>query len=84
MGRNSKDEVTPMSRAIIDVSRDLLGQSDMSALRFFEESGFSSNYWYKRMRYEAPFTTSDVDRIADVFATSSLAIYIAASKRVKE
>ena len=35
----------------------------------------SNNYWYKRMRYEAPLNTSDVEHIASTFGLTSLDIY---------
>lgn len=42
---------------------------------FFDSSGLSNNYWYKRMRYEAPLNTSDVEHIASTFGLTSLDIY---------
>lgn len=42
---------------------------------FFDSSGLSNNYWYKRMRYEAPLNTSDVEHIAFTFGLTSLDIY---------
>lgn len=81
MGRKSKDELTPISKAVIDVCRDLLGNWGGKATDFFKKSGISQNYWYKRMRYEMPFNTSDIDMIAQFFGTTSLAIYEQASQR---
>ena len=49
--------------------------SDISIDEFFDSSGLSNNYWYKRMRYEAPLNTSDVEHIASTFGLTSLDIY---------
>ena len=55
--------------------RQLLKNSDISIDEFFDSSGLSNNYWYKRMRYEAPLNTSDVEHIASTFGLTSLDIY---------
>lgn len=75
MARGSKNEVTEDSKRIIDVCRRLLKNSGISIDEFFDSSGLSNNYWYKRMRYEAPLNTSDVEHIASTFGLTSLAIY---------
>ena len=75
MARGAKNEVTEDSRRIIDICRDLLKASSISIEEFFESSGLSNNYWYKRMRYEAPLNTSDVEHIASTFGLTSLDIY---------
>ena len=49
--------------------------SGISIDEFFDSSGLSNNYWYKRMRYEAPLNTSDVEHIASTFRLTSLDIY---------
>lgn len=49
--------------------------SGISIDEFFDSSGLSNNYWYKRMRYEAPLNTSDVEHIASTFGLTSLDIY---------
>lgn len=75
MARGSKNEVTEDSKRIIDVCRQLLKNSGITIDEFFDSSGLSNNYWYKRMRYEAPLTTSDVEHIASTFGLTSLDIY---------
>lgn len=75
MARGSKNEVTEDSKRIIDVCRRLLKNSSISIDEFFDSSGLSNNYWYKRMRYEAPLNTSDVEHIASTFGLTSLDIY---------
>ena len=83
MGRKPKDTLTPISKAVIDVCRDLLGNWNGKTTDFFKESGITQNYWYKRMRYEMPFDTSDIDIIARFFHIDSLSIYKQADIRVK-
>lgn len=75
MARGSKNEVTEDSKRIIDVCRRLLKNSGISIDEFFDSSGLSNNYWYKRMRYEAPLNTSDVEHIASTFGLTSLDIH---------
>jgi len=75
MARGPKNEVTEDSKRIIDICRQLLKNSDISIDEFFDSSGLSNNYWYKRMRYEAPLNTSDVEHIASTFGLTSLDIY---------
>ena len=75
MARGPKNEVTEDSKRIIDICRQLLKNSDISIDEFFDSSGLSNNYWYKRMRYEAPLNTSDVEPIASTFGLTSLDIY---------
>lgn len=75
MARGSKNEVTEDSKKIIDVCRQLLKNSGITIDEFFDSSGLSNNYWYKRMRYEAPLNTSDVEHIASTFGLTSLDIY---------
>lgn len=75
MARGSKNEVTEDSKRIIDACRRLLKNSGISIDEFFDSSGLSNNYWYKRMRYEAPLNTSDVEHIASTFGLTSLDIY---------
>ena len=75
MARGSKNEVTEDSKRIIDVCRQLLKNSGITIDEFFDSSGLSNNYWYKRRRYEAPLTTSDVEHIASTFGLTSLDIY---------
>lgn len=75
MARGSKNEVTDDSKRIIDVCRQLLKNSGITIDEFFDSSGLSNNYWYKRMRYEAPLNTSDVEHIASTFGLTSLDIY---------
>lgn len=75
MARGPKNEVTEDSKRIIDICRQLLKNSDISIDEFFDSSGLSNNYWYKRMRYEAPLNTSDVEHIASTFRLTSLDIY---------
>lgn len=75
MARGSKNEVTEDSKRIIDVCRQLLKNSGITIDEFFDSSELSNNYWYKRMRYEAPLNTSDVEHIASTFGLTSLDIY---------
>lgn len=75
MARGPKNEVTEDSKRIIDVCRQLLKNSGITIDEFFDSSGLSNNYWYKRMRYEAPLNTSDVEHIASTFGLTSLDIY---------
>ena len=75
MARGSKNEVTEDSKRIIDVCRQLLKNSGITIDEFFDSSGLSNNYWYKRMRYEAPLNTSAVEHIASTFGLTSLDIY---------
>lgn len=75
MARGSKNEATEDSKRIIDVCRQLLKNSGITIDEFFDSSGLSNNYWYKRMRYEAPLNTSDVEHIASTFGLTSLDIY---------
>lgn len=75
MARGSKNEVTEDSKRIIDVCRQLLKNSGITIDEFFDSSGLSNNYWYKRMRYEAPLNTSDVEHVAFTFGLTSLDIY---------
>ena len=75
MARGPKNEVTEDSKRIIDICRQLLKNSDISIDEFFDSSGLSNNYWYKRMRYEAPLNTSDVEHLASTFGLTSLDIY---------
>ena len=75
MARGSKNEVTEDSKRIIDVCRQLLKNSGITIDEFFDSSGLSNNYWYNRMRYEAPLNTSDVEHIASTFGLTSLDIY---------
>lgn len=83
MGRKEIGTARPMSIAIIDVVRDLLGESGEPATKFFTETGISSNYWYVRMRYAAPFNTNDIETIADHFNIDPLEIYAKASARLE-
>ena len=78
MARGPKNEVTEDSKRIINICRQLLKNSDISIDEFFDSSGLSNNYWYKRMRYEAPLNTSDVEHIASTFGLTSLDIYTSA------
>ena len=75
MARGPKNEVTEDSKRIINICRQLLKNSDISIDEYFDSSGVSHNYWYKRMRYEAPLNTSDVEHIASTFGLTSLDIY---------
>lgn len=86
MARGSKNEVTEDSKRIIDACRQLLKNSGITIDEFFDSSGLSNNYWYKRMRYEAPLNTSDVEHIASTFGLTSLDIYTRAlgSKAARE
>lgn len=86
MARGSKNEVTEDSKRIIDACRQLLKNSGITIDEFFDSSGLSNNYWYKRMRYEAPLNTSDVEHIASTFGLISLDIYTRAlgSKAARE
>lgn len=86
MARGSKNEVTEDSKRIIDACRQLLKNSGITIDEFFDSSGLSNNYWYKRMRYEAPLNTSDVEHIASTFGLTSLDIYTHAlgSKAARE
>lgn len=64
MAYKAKNEVTEDSRKIIDICRDLLSASGMGIKEFLSASGLGNNYWYMRMRYEAPLNTSDVEHSA--------------------
>lgn len=75
MAYKAKNEVTEDSRKIIDICRDLLSASGMGIKEFLSASGLGNNYWYMRMRYEAPLNTSDVEHIASTFELTSLDIY---------
>lgn len=75
MAYKAKNEVTEDSRKIIDICRDLLSASGMGIKEFLSASGLGNNYWYMRMRYEAPLNTSDVEHIASTFGLTSLDIY---------
>ena len=75
MAYKAKNEVTEDSRRIINVCRNLLSDSGMSIKEFLYSSGLGNNYWYMRMRYEAPLNTSDVELIASTFGLTSLDIY---------
>lgn len=75
MAYKAKNEVTEDSRKIINVCRNLLSDSGMSIKEFLCSSGLGNNYWYMRMRYEAPLNTSDVEHIASTFGLTSLDIY---------
>lgn len=75
MAYKAKNEVTDDSRKIINVCRKLLSDSGMSIKEFLYSSGLGNNYWYMRMRYEAPLNTSDVEHIASTFGLTSLDIY---------
>lgn len=75
MAYKAKNEVTEDSRKIIDICRDLLSASGMGIKEFLSASGLGNNYWYMRMRYEAPLNTSDVEHIASTFGITSLDIY---------
>ena len=75
MAYQAKNEVTEDSRKIIDICRDLLSASGMGIKEFLSASGLGNNYWYMRMRYEAPLNTSDVEHIASTFGLTSLDIY---------
>lgn len=75
MAYKAKNEVTADSRRIIDVCRDLLARSGIGIKEFLATSGLGNNYWYMRMRYEAPLNTSDVEHIAAAFHLKSLDIY---------
>ena len=71
MAYKAKNEVTEDSRRIINVCRNLLSDSGMSIKEFLYSSGLGNNYWYMRMRYEAPLNTSDVEHIASTFGLTS-------------
>ena len=75
MAYKAKNEVTEDSRKIIDICRDLLSACGMGIKEFLSASGLGNNYWYMRMRYEAPLNTSDVEHIASTFGLTSLDIY---------
>ena len=75
MAYKAKNQVTEDSRKIIDICRDLLSASGMGIKEFLSASGLGNNYWYMRMRYEAPLNTSDVEHIASTFGLTSLDIY---------
>ena len=84
MGSKAKDEITESSARIIDYCQQLASNSGMAVADFISATGLSPNYWYKRMRHELPFNTSDIDHIAAVAKVPVLSIYAAADSMVTD
>lgn len=57
-------EPTAFSKAVIDAVSHMIGMSGFPVRAIVKQAGFSTNYFYTRMRYEAPFNTNDVAAIA--------------------
>lgn len=79
MGTKAKNEVTQGSKAIIDKCKQLVEDSKMPMSKFLKLTDMSKTYWYKRFRYEAPLTTTDVEHIANTLGIDQMDIYKAAS-----
>lgn len=78
MGAKAKTEITESSKKIIDYCARLVSSLPMTKAEFFERSGIRQDYWYKRTRYEAPFTTTDISHIAETAGVSEISIYAGA------
>lgn len=84
MGRSSAPPLAAFSRQVIAyVVRRLVDDGrDASGRWLASQIGMSHNYVAKRLRYELPFTTTDVERIALTFGESTLGFVTAAIGRV--
>lgn len=80
MGTKAKNEVTKGGKAVIDRCKQLIQEKGIPVDEFLKRTGMSRNYWYKRYRYEAPLTTTDIELIADAIGVSQLDIYKAACR----
>lgn len=71
---------TEFSRAVIDAISHLIRMSGLPVREVVKRSGFSTNYFYVRMRHEAPFNTNDIAAIAEVLEIEPKEIIDAATE----
>ena len=54
----------------------------MSNAEVIKQAGISQDYYYTRARYERPFNTNDIDRIAEVIGVDPYSIFDEASAKL--
>lgn len=85
MGRTPAPPLAKFSRQVIDYALSLIAETghDASGRWLAAQIEMSHNYVAKRLRYELPFTTTDVERIASAFGMSARAFVDAAADPVE-
>lgn len=56
---------TAFSRRVVRAVEQLRDQRRLSNTELIREAGFSANYFYIRLRGEAPFNTNDIEKLAN-------------------
>lgn len=64
MGKRASGAASSYSRRVSEAVKLVRARSGLSNADLIREAGFSTNYFYVRLRGEAPFDTNDLDRIA--------------------
>ncbi|WGD38507.1 helix-turn-helix transcriptional regulator [Lysinibacter sp. HNR] len=71
------------SMSVIAMVDDAVGRSGIPVKKILETAEMSRNYYYKRLRGEASFTTTDVDKIAKALGIDPFDLLSEASVRRK-
>jgi ribosome-binding factor A len=66
MGRKGISVPSEFSTEIIDAVQRAIDNSGMSNAEVIRKANISQDYYYTRTRYEKPFNTNDISRIAAV------------------
>ena len=70
-GRPKLEAASAFSRQIVVNVETLRDEAGMSNAQLIRDSGMSSNYFYTRLRLEAPFNTNDVQKLADALGVDA-------------
>ncbi|MBO0985031.1 hypothetical protein [Rathayibacter sp. SD072] len=85
MGSRAQVGPSYFSLQIVEAIRQLLPRSGMTTAELIETSKFSPNYYYVRMRADAPFDADDIEQIATALSmTVAEFVTLAASTLVTE
>lgn len=84
MGRKATGIASDFSKEVIDAVQEAINRSGMSNAEVIKQAGISQDYYYTRARYERPFNTNDVDRIAEVIGVDPYSIFDEASAKLGE
>ncbi|MWV51595.1 hypothetical protein GRS96_20225 (plasmid) [Rathayibacter sp. VKM Ac-2803] len=85
MGSRAQVGPSYFSLQIVEAIRQLLPRSGMTTTELIEKSKFSPNYYYVRMRADAPFDADDIEQIATALdMTVAEFVTLAASTLVTE
>lgn len=85
MGSRAQVGPSYFSLQIVEAIRQLLPRSGMTTAELIEKSKFSPNYYYVRMRADAPFDADDIEQIATALdMTVAEFVTLAASTLVTE